>query len=155
MTHTQWQKRIRQSLSDLASRPERVLASLERLVNRIDRDTRTGIGDWHMEQTLQAVSLAQSHLKNHHESARIMLAVAERHEQQTTYHRHAYVSACAAAALELASAGDRAAAARILRKADTAARALRPADMLFRTARQVVNTMPRRKSRTAKGASAS
>ena len=141
MTHTQWYAKIRQSLAKVERQPARALKSLEQLVTQVRSEAATVVGDWHVEQTLQALSDVQSQAAKHRESARTMLQVADRHEQHATYYRRAFVSACATAALEFASAGDRGGAARALRRAAAVAADLRPADKLFRKAHQVVSTM--------------
>jgi hypothetical protein len=153
MTHTQWQASLRRSLSAIARDPERALKSLDALVSRIRSEGRKAVGDWHIEQTLEAISIVQSHLEDHRQSAKVMLTLAELHEQQATYHGRAFVSACATAAIELATAGERAAAARLLRRAGPVARTLRPADRLFRSAKKVVDQMATRRARASKRAS--
>jgi hypothetical protein len=141
MTHTQWHAKIRQSLAKVDRQPARALQSLEQLVTQVRSEAAKAVGEWHVEQTLHLISTVQSQAEEHRESARTLLQVADRHERHAAYYRRAFVSACATAALELASAGDRAAAARALRRAAAVAEDLRPADKLFRKAQRVVSTM--------------
>ena len=143
MTHRQWNTRIRQSLAQVKRRPVRAVQSLDALASLVHLETRKHVGDWHLEQTLEVLSIVHSHLDHHHQSADIMLQLAQRHEQQLTYYRRAFVSACATAALQCASAGDRTRAVRALRRAAPAAAGLRPGEKLFRKAQQVVAAMPR------------
>jgi hypothetical protein len=126
--------------------PGRALSSLQGLVNRVQSEAIKSVVDWHLEQTLGVVSIVQSQLKDHRRSAKTLLQIAERHQQQVSYYRRGLVSSCATAALELASAGDRIGAVRALGKAASMAAGMRPADKLFRKAQKVVGAMPRRKS---------
>jgi hypothetical protein len=68
-----------------------------------------------------------------------MLRIARHHEQQLAYYRRAFVSASAMAALELAAAGDRRGARRLLSRARPLANGLRPPDKLFRKATSVLS----------------
>jgi hypothetical protein len=146
MTHKQWHAKIRQSLAMVQRHPANALKSLDALASRVHSETANKVGDWHVEQTLQALSIVQSHLEQHRQSAETMLQIAERHVQQSAYYRRALVSAYATAAVELAAAGDRTGAVRTLRKADVIAAGLRPPDKLLREAHKVVDAMPRRRS---------
>ena len=141
MTHAQWLSKIRRSLAQVERQPARALKSLEQIVSQVRSEAVKVVGDWHVEQTLHMISTVQSQAEEHRESARTMLQIADRHEQHATYYRRAFVSACAAAALELSATGDRAGAARVLRRAAAVAADLRPADKLFRKAQQVVSSM--------------
>ena len=154
MTHAQWQARIRKSLAMVERQPARAFASLEQLLTRLQSEAEKSVGDWHIEQTLEVISIVQSHGEDHRQSAETILVAATRHEQRVSYHTRGFVSACATAALELASAGDRVAALRALRRARPLALGLRPAEQLFRKAEKVVASMPRRGSRAFKGARA-
>lgn len=146
MTHTQWHTKLRKTLATAGREPARALKSLERLLHQVQSDARKTVGDWHVEQTLEAISILQSHVEDHRHSAETMIRVADRHAQQSSYYQRAYVSACAAAALELAAAGDRSGAARELRRAAPVAADLNPQDKLFRRAQTTVAAMPRRRS---------
>ena len=146
MTHTQWQATLRQSLAMVQRTPARALTSLDRLLARVQSEAKTSLGDWHMEQTLHVISIVQSHLEDHRRSADTILQLAHHHERQQSYHGRAFVSACAIAALEFASAGDRRAAVRALRGAERRASELRPKEKLFEKAREVVASMPGRHS---------
>ena len=138
MTHKQWQAAIRKSVVMIERQPARALKSLDRLVGRLEAEARTGVGDWHIEQTLETVSLVHSHRKEHRQSAAAMLRIAQRLEQQERYYRRAFVAACAVAALELAAAGDRASARHALQRGRALATGLRPPEKLFRKAEKVV-----------------
>jgi hypothetical protein len=144
MTHAQWHARIRKSLAMVELKPIRALASLHKLVHQLHSESKKTAGDWHIEQTLEVISIVQSHQEDHRRSAETILAVADRDEQQLSYYSHGFVAACATAALEFASAGDRQAALRALRRARTVATGLRPPEQLFRKAERFVATMPRR-----------
>jgi hypothetical protein len=134
--------------------PTRALKSLNALVTKISSTAEKGVSHWHVEQTLEAMSIVHSHLDDHQQSALIMLRVAGLHEQQLTYSTRAFVAACATAAIELASAGDRRGAVRVLKRAKRMADDLRPPDKLFAGAQKFVNAIPRRRramSRKAAG----
>jgi hypothetical protein len=149
MTHRQWAAAIRKSLVMIERQPARALASLDRLLARLESAALKGVGDWHIEQTLETVSIIHSHRKEHRQSATMMLRIAERLERQERYYRRAFVAACAAAALELVAAGDRSGAAHVLQKARKLAAGLQPPDKLFRKAERVVAAMRRKKSTLA------
>ena len=147
MTHKQWHATVRKSLAQVESNPARALKSLDALLSRVHRQERRHVGSWHLEQTVETISIVQSHLQNHRESAKSMMQLAERHKQQLAYYSRAFVAACATAALELASAGDRSGAKRALRQAGAISSGLLPRERLFQQAEKVVRTMPRRARR--------
>lgn len=139
MTHAQWHKAILRSLTVAERQPARALKALETLLVRLQSDSRKGVGDWHIEQTLETISAVQAHLGKHRESAETMLRIARHHEQQQVYYRRAFVAASATAALELAAAGDRRGARRVLSQARSAAAGLRPPERLFRKAEKLID----------------
>jgi hypothetical protein len=143
MTHQKWHARIRTSLAMAEAHPARALKSLHQLLDRLQSDAKTHSGDWHIDQTLEVVSIVHSHRREHRQSAETILRVADRHEQQASYYSRAFVAACATAALELASAGDPPGALRALRRARPLAARLRPPEKLFRKAEKVVAAMAR------------
>ena len=104
MTHAQWHACVRKSLAMVERQPIRALASLHKLVHQLQSESKKTAGDWHIEQTLEVISIVQSHQENHRRSAETILAVADRHEQQLSDHSRGFVAACATAALEFASA---------------------------------------------------
>lgn len=138
MTHAQWHKAIRRSLALADRQPARALKALDTLLARLQSDAGKSAGDWHIEQTLETISAVQSHLAKHRESAETMLRIARHHEQQHSYYRRAFVAASATAALELAAAGDRRAARRLVSRARPAAAGLRPPEKLFRKAEKLI-----------------
>ena len=142
MTHAQWHKAIRRSL-DLADRsPARALKSLDALFARLQSAAHKTANDWHIEQTLETISALQGHMGKHRESAETMLRIARHHEQQLVYYRRAFVAASATAAMELAAAGDRRGARRLLNRAKPAAAGLRPPEKLFRKATSFLSSQP-------------
>ena len=142
MTHAQWHKAIRRSL-DLADRsPARALKALDSLLVRLQSHAPKGVGDWHIEQTLETISAVQGHMGKHRESAETMLRIARHHEQQLLYYRRAFVAASATAAMELAAAGDLRGARRLLARAKPAAAGLRPPEKLFRKATSFLSSQP-------------
>jgi hypothetical protein len=144
MTHTQWQSRLRRSLAMVKDDPARALKSLAALAAQLETAAKQRVGDWHIEQTLEALSIVQSSLSDHRASAETILRVAAHHEQSLVYHERAFVAGCATAAIELASAGDRLNARRALRKASLVAAGLRPKERLFAAAEKYVAMMPSR-----------
>lgn len=143
MTHAQWHARLRRSLALVDSHPERALASFDDLLKRLHADVRKSVSEWHIDQTLEAISIVHSHIGDHPRAADTMIRLAERHAQQAMYFRRAVVSACASAALERASADDRRGALRALQKARPLAAGLRPQEKLFRRAEKAVAAMRR------------
>jgi hypothetical protein len=139
MDQTQWQAGIRRCLAAVERQPARAVKMLDVLIGRVRAEAAKGVGDWHVEQTLHTVSIVQSHLEQHRESAAVMLQLAGIHEEQATYHRRAFVCACATAALELTAAGDVRGARRVLQSATSMAAGLRPAEKLFQEAQAVVD----------------
>ena len=138
MTHDQWHKAIRRSLAAAERQPARALKTLDTLLVRLQSDTRTSAGDWHIEQTLETISAVQAHVGKHRESAETLLRIVRHHEQQLLYYRRALVAASALAAMELAAAGDRRSARRVLTRARSAAAGLRPPERLFRKAEKLL-----------------
>ena len=150
MTHAQWTSSLRRSLALVERNPPRALKSLDELVTRLYADAANTVNHWHVEQTLEAMSIVHSQLNDHRQSAETMLRIAGLHEQQLAYSMRAFVAACATAAIELASAGDRRGAVRTLKRAERMAGDLRPPEKLFAGARKFVGRSPRRR-RAANG----
>ena len=138
MTHEQWHTAIRRSLAAAERQPAQAMKALDTLLTRLQSDTRTRAGDWHIEQTLETISAVQAHIGKHRESAESMLRIVRHHEQQLVYYRRALVAASATAAMELAAAGDRRGARRVLTRARPAAAGLRPPERLFRKAEKLL-----------------
>ena len=134
MTHAHWHKAIRRSLALADRHPARALKALDTLLVRLQSDARKSVGDWHIEQTLETVSAIEAHAGKHRDSAETMLRIVRHHEQQALYYRRAFVAASATAAMELAAAGDRRGARRLVSRARPAAAGLRPPERLFRKA---------------------
>ena len=118
---------------------------LDTLLARIEAEAGVNVGDWHVDQTLEAISIVQSQADDHQRSAETMRLLASRSQQQLVYYERAFVAACATAALELAAAGDRAGATRALRSARPVARRLRPRERLFRLAEARVAAKAKRR----------
>ena len=148
MTHAQWLARVRKSLAMVERQPIRALASLHKIAHQLHSESKKTTGDWHIEQTLEVISIVQSHQDDHRRSAETILTVADRQEQQLSYYSRGFVAACATAALEFASAGDRKAALRALQRARAVSTGLRPPERLFRKAEKFVAAMPRRPAGT-------
>jgi hypothetical protein len=138
VTHAQWHKAILRALALADRDPARALKTLDTLLARFQSDAPKSAGDWHIEQTLETISAVQSHVGKHLESAETMLRIARHHEQQLLYYRRALVAASATAAMELAAAGDRRGARRVLTRARPAAAGLRPPERLFRKAEKLL-----------------
>jgi hypothetical protein len=143
MTHRQWNATIRRNLAVAAKNPRRALDALETLARELESQIRCSIQAWHLDQTLHVVSLVQSDAGDHQASARTIVRLAKRHEQELQYQRRALVSACAAAAVQLARSGDRSGAAAMLRKGARAAATLHPNERLLRQAKKAIRAMSR------------
>jgi hypothetical protein len=142
VTHAHWLKAIRRSLALAERQPARAMKSLDTLFARLQSDAHKTANDWHIEQTLETISAVQGHMGKHRESAETMLRIARHHEQQLVYYRRAFVAASATAAMELAAAGDRRGARRLLSRARPAAAGLRPPEKLFRKATSFLSSQP-------------
>jgi hypothetical protein len=138
VTHAQWHKAVLRSLAVADHEPVRALKALDTLLSRLQSDASNSAGDWHIEQTLETISAVQAHMGKHRESAETMLRIIRHHEQQLLYYRRARVAASAMAAMELAAAGDRRSARRVLTRARSAAAGLRPPERLFRKAEKLL-----------------
>lgn len=150
MTHPQWNATIKRNLAVAAKNPRRALGALEKLARELESQTRTSIQAWHLDQTLHVVSIVQSDAGDHQASARTIVRLAERHEQELQYQRRALVSACAAAAVQLAQSGNGSGAAAMLRKGARAAATLHPKDGLLQRAKKAVRAISHRAAPSSK-----
>lgn len=137
MSHAQWNREMTRLLAIADRQPTRTLSALRKLTSVLEHELTTRVQDWHLAQTLQVMSLVQASSGDHGAAAATLQRVAERHEQELQYQRRAFVSACAAAALQFADNGDRSGARRILQKAAPLAVSLQPKDRLFQQARKI------------------
>jgi len=138
MTHADWSVRIKRALESADRRPASALRTLRALVRAVEASLKKGLHEWHLAQTLHVMSLVQAGAGDYRSSAKTLVRLANEHESQLNYEVRAYVSACAAAALQLAQGGDRAAAARILRQAGRWSPLLRPRDKLLEQAKKTI-----------------
>jgi hypothetical protein len=141
MTHADWNVRIKRALESADRRPASSLRTLGTLMRAVEASLKKGLHEWHLAQTLHITSLVQAGAGDHRGSARTLVRLANEHESQLNYQVRAYVSACAAAALQLAQRGDRAGATRILRKADRWSSLLRPKDKLLEQAKKTIGIL--------------
>ena len=144
MTHDDWNVRIKRALESADRRPSSSLRTLRTLLRTVEASLNKGLQEWHLAQTLHIMSLVQASAGDHRGSARTLVRLANEHESQLNYEVRAYVSACAAAALQLAQAGDRAGATRILRKAGRWSPLLRPKDKLLDQATKTIGFLGNR-----------
>ena len=144
MTHADWHVRIKRALELANRRPASALQTLRALIRTIEVSLKTGLNEWHTTQTLHIISLVQAGAGDHGGAAETLLRVTKEHEAQLNYEIRAYVSACAAAALQLAQDGDRARAKRILRQASRWSSLLRPRDKLLDQAQKTIGAVPAR-----------
>ena len=144
MTHAAWNVRIKRALELADRRPALALQTLRALIRTIEVSRKTGLDDWHTAQTLHIISLVQAGAGDHGGAAETLVRLSEEHQAQLKYEIRAYVSACAAAALQLAQDGDRARAKRILRQASRWSSLLRPKDKLLDQARKTIGGSPAR-----------
>jgi hypothetical protein len=128
MTHANWNVRIKRALELANRRPASSLRMLRTLMRAVEASLKKGLHEWHLAQTLHIMSLVQAGAGDDRGSAKTLVRLTNEHESQLNYEVRAYVSACAAAALQLAHDGDRTGALRILRKAGPWSSMLRPRD---------------------------
>ena len=60
MTHAQWHSTLRRSLALVERNTPRALKSLDELVTRLYADAANTVNHWHVEQTLEAMSIVHS-----------------------------------------------------------------------------------------------
>ena len=151
MTQAVWNVRIKRALNLADRRPASSLRTLRTLMRAVEASLEKGLHEWHLAQTLHIMSLVQAGVGDHRGSARTLMRLTNEHESQLNYEVRAYVSACAAAALQLAHDGDRKGAARILRKAARWSSLLRPKDKPFDQAQNTIEILANRarKNRSA------
>ena len=138
MTHADWNVRIKRTLELADRRPTSALRTLRTTVRAVEASLKNGVHEWHLAQTLYIVSLVQKATGDHRGSGKTLVRLMNEHESQLNYEVRAYVSACVAAALELAQDGDRKGARRILRRAGRWSPLLRPKDKLLHHAQKTI-----------------
>ena len=138
MNHATWHKQIKRGLALTDTKPERALQVFEKLANDVETELTTSIQDWHLEQTRHLLSLVQGQIGDYRAAANTLRKVVDQCEQHLVYQQRAFVSASAAAAVELAKGGNRAGARRMLKNAAPVALMLRPKDKLLEPARRLV-----------------
>lgn len=141
MTHAEWNVRIRRALELAERQPRSALRTLRTVIRAVEASLQDGLHEWHLAQTLHIMSLVQAGAGDHRGSAKTLARLTNEHESQLNHEVRAYVSACAAAALELAQSGDRTGATRMLRKASRWSRLLRPKDKLLDQAQQTIGIL--------------
>jgi hypothetical protein len=148
VTHRDWHGRVKDLLALSARKPRVASRGFHHLARSIERGLKRGLHDWHLMQTLHLASIAEAAAGEHRSAADTLRRVAEHQKGLLAYEHRAYVSACAAAALELAKAGDLNGARRIVRSAEPWAKLLRPRDKLMNSARKVLRTWAKPSSTT-------
>ena len=148
MTHADWNVRIKRAMALASRRPSSALRTLRALTRDVEASLKTGVHEWHLAQTLQLMSLVQAEAGDHRGSAMTLVRLTNDHEAQLRYDVRAYVSVCAAAALQLAQDGNRTGARRILRQTNRWSSLLRPKDKLLERAQKMIRS-PRTRNRRA------
>jgi hypothetical protein len=138
MTHAQWHSKIKRALALAERKPKNSLQILDKLARDVEAQILISLQDWHLAQTLGVTSIVQSSVGDYRSAARILTRIAEQHESALKYQSRALVSTCAAAALELAKAGDRRVARQMLRKASVWSHSVRPKDRLLVKAEKLI-----------------
>ena len=151
MTHTDWNRRIKRALELADRRPASALRTLRALVRTLETSLKKSVHEWHLAQTLQILSLVQARAGDYRGSTTTMLRLADDHQAQLAYEVRAYLSACAAAALQLAENGNRTHARRILREARRWSSLVRPKDKLLDQAQRTIGFRLARNDRGAGG----
>jgi hypothetical protein len=138
VTHQQWQATMKRLLEVSVRKPKVAARCFHRLARTVDTGLKKGLHDWHVMQSLQLASLAEAAAGDHHAAARTRSRIVDHQRMLLVGEQRAYVSACAAAAIEFAKAGDLRAAKRTILAAEPWARMLRPPEKLLRTAQELV-----------------
>lgn len=143
MTHRQWHNKVTRLLALSERDPTQASRGFHRLARAVETDLKRGLHDWHLMQSLSLASLAEAANDDHRAAARTLRRVVDHQRVLLVGEQRAYVSACAAAAIEFAKAGDLRAARRTIQAAEPWARRLRPPEQLLRQARAVVRSRSR------------
>lgn len=138
MTHQQWHGKMTRLLELSGRKPREAARCFHVLARLVDRRLKTGIHDWHLMQSLHLAGVAEAAAGDHGAAARTLNRIVEHQRMLLVEEQRAYVSACAAAAIEFAKAGDARAARRTILAAEPWARMLRPPEKLLRTAQELV-----------------
>jgi hypothetical protein len=147
MTHSDWNVRIKRALALADHKPTSALRTLTSLMHAVEVSLRNGVHDWHLAQTLHVMSIVQTGAGDHRAAAETLMQLTKQCESNMDYEIRAYVSACAATALELAQAEDRVGARRMLRKAGRVSFLLRPKDRLLDRAQKSIDARATRTRR--------
>jgi hypothetical protein len=143
VTHRQWHSRVKHLLDLTERNPKRAARGFHRLARAVDNGLKGGVHDWHLMQSLSLASLGEAASGDHRAAAHTLSRVVEHQRMLLAGEQRAYVSACAAAAIEFAAAGDRRAARRAIRASEPWARMLRPQEKLLQRVRALLR--PRRR----------
>src|SRR6185295_3448528 len=108
-------------------------------IRAVEASLNNGLHDWHLAQTLHVMSIVQTGAGDHRAAAETLRQLTKQCESNMDYEIRAYVSACAATALELAHAEDRVGARRMLRKAGRVSFLLQPKDKLLDQAQKLLD----------------
>jgi hypothetical protein len=95
-------------------------------------------------QTLGLASLAEAAAGEHRSAANTLRRVADHGMGELQYELRAYVSACGAAAIQFAKAGDLHEARQMLRTALPWAKLLHPRDKVLNSAQRLIRTAKKR-----------
>jgi hypothetical protein len=147
VTHRQWHARVQRLLALSEHDPQRAAVGFHQLAQAVDGGLRTGIHDWHVMQSLHLASVAEAAAGNHVGSAETLERVVDQQHVLLVSEQRAYVSACAAAAIQFVKAGDLRAARRMIRAAEPSADMLRPREKLLQIAKQQLRTRAQNRRR--------
>ena len=138
-THQEWLARTK-GLRTGTTKPAAAdtIAAYQRVAADVERAIHHGISEWHLEQTWQLLSLEQGRAGDHRSAAATLHHLADHHRALLMAHRRGCVASLAAAAMHLVTAGDVAAARKVLRSAEPLTRGLRPQEYLFKRAKKAV-----------------
>ncbi len=139
MTNQQWQATTKRLLGLSGRKPKVAARGFQQLARTVERSLKRGLHDWHLTQSLHLASIAETTAGDHHAAARTLDRIVEHQRMLLVGEQRAYMSACAAAAIEFAKAGDQRAAKRRILAAEPWARLLRPPEKLLRTAQKLVD----------------
>jgi hypothetical protein len=144
LTHREWYTKVKRLLELSDTRPKLASQGFHRLARSVEGDLKKGLHEWHLVQSLHLASMAETTAGDHRSAADTLIRVVDRQRDLLAGELRAYVSACAAAAIELAKAGDLNAARRMVRTATPWADVLGPREKLLQVAKDRLRTRPRR-----------
>ena len=145
MTHRAWHGKVQRLLRLGERRPTLAARGFHRLADAAERALEKGLHDWHVVQSLHLAGAAEAAAGDQRSAAATVAKIVAYQKALLISEQRAYVSACAAAAIEMAKGGDLPGARRMVRSAAPWARLLRPKERLFGVAEKLVRASSSRR----------